>query len=95
MRLLFLHSELGAVGNMGTKYPSICISLFTLMMLNVFKVLNPLNEEHDNWGGSFYKVYMPKVNFKEFVYSLRGWDISIPAKDNSEQLYEDANECSV
>lgn len=70
LRLLFLHSELGAVGNMGTKYPSVCISLFTLMMLNLFKVLNPLNEEHDNWGGSFYKIHMPKVNFKEFVCSV-------------------------
>lgn len=70
LRLLFLHSELGAVGNMGTKYPSVCISLFTLMMLNPLKVLNPLNEEHDNWGGSFCKIHMPKVNFKEFVYLL-------------------------
>ena len=70
LSLLFLHSELGAVGNMGTKYPSVCISLFTLMMLNLFKVLNPLNEEHDNWGGSFCKIHIPKVNFKEFVYLL-------------------------
>jgi len=25
----------------------------------------------------------------------KGWDKSIPAKDNSEQLYEDANQSSV
>lgn len=40
-------------GQHGNKLSIIYTSLFTLMMLNLFKIMDPLDGEHGNGGFSF------------------------------------------
>jgi len=63
-----------------------------------------MNQLNNNWitinSISLFLIVISKQKlsyyiFKPFCFKKRDWDISIPAKDKSEQLYEDTNKGSV